>query len=51
MTNPLHTYILYIGFDLVAFYGISIIVGYTYILNMHDLFSLGFMEYKPLLVI
>ena len=40
---------------LVWFYGISAIVGYlrvnplyTYILNMYDLVSLGFMAYQPL---
>ena len=42
-------------FGLVGFYGISTIVGYlmpsafyTYILNIYDLFWLGFMAYQPL---
>ena len=41
MPNPLYTYIKYIAFGLVGFYGISTIVGYlmpnplyTYILNI-----------------
>ena len=40
---------------LAGIYGISTIVGYlmpnplyTYILNMYDLFGLGFMAYQPL---
>ena len=51
----LYIYIKYIGFGLVGFYGISIIVGYlmpnplyTYILNIYDLVGLGFMAYQPL---
>ena len=45
-------------FSLVWFYGISTIVGYlmpnpvyTYILNIYDVIWLGFMAYRPLLVI
>ena len=47
MLNPVYTYILYIRFDLVAFYGISMIVGYLmpnfliYILNIYDLVWFG----------
>ena len=51
MPNPLYTYILNI-YDLVGFYGMSSIVGYsklnplyTYILNIYDLVWLGFMTY------
>ena len=54
MSNPVHKYILDI-YDLVWFYGISVIVGYsmsnpiyTYILNIYDLVWLGFMAYQPL---
>ena len=43
------------NYDLVRFYGISTIVGYlmpdplyTYILNIYDLFWLGFMAYQSL---
>ena len=50
--SSLYIYIKYIGFVLVGFYGISTIVGYlmpnllyTYILNIYDLFWLGFMAY------
>ena len=53
--SSLYIYIKYIGFVLVGFYGISTIVGYlmpnllhTYILNIYDLFWLGFMAYQPL---
>ena len=56
--SSLFIYIKYIRFGLDEFYGISNIVGYlmpnplyAYILNIHDLFSLGFMGYQPLLVI
>ena len=45
----IYTYIRYIGFSLVGFYGISTIVGYflpnplyTCILNIYDLVRLGF---------
>ena len=55
MLNPLYTYINYIGFGLVGFYGIWNIVGhlmpnpfYTYILNIYDLVWFGFMAYQPL---
>ena len=58
MPNPLYTYILYILFGLVRFYGISTIVGYlmlnplySYILNISDLVWLAFMAYQPLYVI
>ena len=44
-----------IWFGLVWFYGISTIVGYlmpnplyTYVLNIYDLFWLGFMAYQPM---
>ena len=44
-----------IWFGWVWFYGLSIIVAYlmpnplyTYILNIYDLFWLGFMAYQPL---
>ena len=44
----MHSYIKYIWFGLVGFYGISTIVGYlmpnplyTYILNIYDLVGLG----------
>ena len=47
--------ILYTADWLVVFYGISILVGYlmpnpiyTYILNVYDLVSLGFMTYLTL---
>ena len=53
--SSLYIYIKYIGFALVGFYGISIIVGnlmsnplYIYILNIYDLVWLGFMAYQPL---
>ena len=53
-----YTYIKYMWFGLVGFYGISTIVGYimpnpfcTYILNIYDLVWLGFMAYPPLLII
>ena len=46
--SSLYIYVKYIGFGLVGFYGISIIVGYlmpnplsTYILNIYDLVGLG----------
>ena len=55
MPNAFYTYIKYIGFGLVGFYGIPTIVGYlmpnplyAYILNIYDLVWLGFMEYQPL---
>ena len=48
--SSLYICIKYIGFVWVKFYGISTIVGYlmsnplsTYILNIYDLFGLGFM--------
>ena len=51
--SSLYIYIKYIGFGLVVFYGISIIVGYvmpnrlyTYILNIYDLVC--FMAYQSL---
>ena len=53
--SSLYIYIEYIWFVLVGFYGISTIVGYfipnplyTYILDIYDLFWLGFMAYQPL---
>ena len=53
----LYTYIKYICFYLVWFYGISTIVGYfksnplyTCILNMYKFVWFGFMVYHPLLV-
>ena len=49
------TYIKYVEFGLVGFYGISTIVGYlmpnplyTYILNIYNLVWLGFMAYQQL---
>ena len=59
MPNPLcGLYIKYISFGVVGFCGISTIVAnlitnpfYTFILNIYDLISLGFMAYQPLLVI
>ena len=54
MPNPLYTYTS--GFCLVGFYDISTLADYlmpnplyTYILNIYDLFWLGFMAYQPLL--
>ena len=48
MPNPLYTYIKYIGFGLVGFYGISTIVDYlrpnplyTYTLKISDLVWFG----------
>ena len=56
--SSLYTYIKYIRFGLVWFYGISVVVGYlmpkslyTYILDIWDLVWLGFMAYQPLSVI
>ena len=53
--SSLYTYIKYIWFGLVGFYGISTIIGYlmpnplhTYILNIYDLVWLGFMAHQPL---
>ena len=53
-----HIGLLIFRFGLVAFYGISTIIGYlmpnpfyTYILNIYDLVWLGFMAYSPMLVI
>ena len=53
--SSLYIYIKYIGFGLVWFYGISVIVDYlmpnslyTCILNIYDLVWLGFMAYQPL---
>ena len=54
----IYIYIKCIRFGLVEFYGISNIVGYsmpnplyTYVLNVYDLFCLGFMAYQTLSVI
>ena len=53
--SSLYIYTKYIWFALVGFYGISNIVGYlmpnhlyTYILNIYDLFWLGFKAHQPL---
>ena len=53
--SSLYIHIKYIWFGFVWFYGISTIVGYlmpnllyTYLLNIYDLVSLGFMAYQPL---
>ena len=53
MLNHVNTYIWYILFGLVGFYGISNKVGYlmsnlleTSILNIYDLSLLGFMAYQ-----
>ena len=50
--SSLYTYIKYIGFGLVGFYGISTLVGYLmsnplskYISNIYDLVWLAFMAY------
>ena len=53
--SSLDMYIKYIRFGLVVFYGISTMVGhlmpnpiYTYILNIYDIFLLGFVAYQLL---
>ena len=53
--SSLYIYIIYDRIDLVGFYGISTLVSYlmpnplyTYILNIYDLVSFGFMAYQPL---
>ena len=53
--SSLYIYIKYTGFGLVVFYDISTIVGYlipnplySYVLNIQDLFWLGFMAHQPL---
>ena len=55
--SSLYTYIKYIGFGLVAFYGKSTSVGflkpnplYTHITNIYDLVWLGFMTNRPMQV-
>ena len=53
--SNLYIYIKYIEFGLIAFYGLSTIVGYlrpnplyAFILNIYDLVGFGFMAYQPL---
>ena len=53
--SSLYIYIIYKGFRLIGFYGISTLVGYltpnplyTYILNIYELVWFGFMAYQSL---
>ena len=62
LRNCIHWYVHFLckfqtvvcTYGLVAFYGISTIVGlmpnplYTYMLNIYDLVSFGFMAFQPL---